>query len=155
MTLSVEPISRADVDDLHRLAGEFASFLRAMGDPDSEQQHFTGERILADGFGADPVISGYIARLDGKAAGYLIYTRDYNSDLAIRVFHVCDLFVSKSARGQGVGQTLMDRAAKDCRAWGGKRLQWEVWKPNARAFDFYESIGGERLDDLVVMYLEL
>ena len=155
MTLSVLPFTPGDVAELHALAGEFSLFLRAMGDPDSEQQQLTGERIQRDAFGPDPVIFGYIARIDGKAAGYLIYTRDYNADYAIRQFHVCDLFVSESARGHGVGGALMGRAAEDCRQWGGKRLQWEVWRPNGRAFDFYRSIGSQEVEELVLMYLDV
>jgi GNAT superfamily N-acetyltransferase len=155
MTLSVLAFTRDDIDDLHRLASEFSAFLRAMGDPDSAEQQLTGERILADGFGPDPVIRGYIARFEGNPVGYLIYSRDYNADYAIRVFHVCDLFVSERARGTGVGRALMHQAAEDCRAWGGKRLQWEVWRPNARAFDFYRGIGGEATEDLVLMHLEV
>jgi GNAT superfamily N-acetyltransferase len=151
----VLPIAPRDLGDLNQMAGEFSAYLRSLGDPDSAVQLLTGERIAEAAFGADPVLHGHIARLGETAAGYLLYTRDYNTDFGIKVFHVCDLFVRDTARQMGVGRALMDRAAADCRDWGGKRLEWDVWRPNVGAAKFYHAIGGQDDVDLVRMHKDL
>ena len=38
-------------------------------------------------------------------------------------------------------------------AWGGQRLEWNVYQPNKLAFDFYRRLGGEVIEGLVVMSL--
>lgn len=147
---SIEP---KDLSDLDRMAGEFSSYLRAMGDADSAVQLLSADRIREAAFGADPVLFGYIARIDDAPGGYLLYAKDYNTDFGVRVFHVCDLFVRDHARGLGIGRLLMDRAARDCRSAGGKRLEWEVWRPNVAAHAFYRAIGG--MDDLEIVRMHL
>ena len=61
--------------------------------------------------------------------------------------------MAASARRKGVGRALMARCAADCRAWGGRRLEWNVYQPNKMAFEFYRRLGGEVIEGLVVMSL--
>jgi GNAT superfamily N-acetyltransferase len=153
MTVTVRTLTAADADVVITMNAEFVAYLAAMGDPDSEAQHFTREKYLADGFGADPACAGYIAEEDGAPLGYLLYCKGYNVDVAERLFFICDLWVAASARRKGVGRALMARCAADCRAWGGQRLEWNVYQPNTMAFEFYRRLGGEVIQGLVVMTL--
>jgi GNAT superfamily N-acetyltransferase len=153
MTVTVRSLTAADADVVIALNAAFVAYLAAMGDPDSEAQHFTREKYLADGFGADPAFAGYIAEEDGAPLGYLLYCKGYNVDVAERLFFICDLWVAASARRKGVGRALMARCAADCRAWGGQRLEWNVYQPNKMAFEFYRRLGGEVIQGLVVMTL--
>ena len=153
MSLTIRNLTAADADAVIAMNAEFVAYLAAMGDPDSQAQHFTREKFLADGFGPKPAFSGYIAEVVEGPLGYLIYCSGYNVDVAERLFFICDLWVGAKARRKGVGRALMARCAADCRAWGGQRLEWNVYQPNKLAFDFYRRLGGEVIEGLVVMTL--
>lgn len=152
--VKIRDLTAADADAVIAMNAEFVAYLAAMGDPDSATQHFTKAKYLADGFGPDPAFAGYIAEDETGPLGYLLYCKGYNVDLAQRLFFICDLWVGAKARRKGVGRALMARCAADCRAWGGERLEWNVYRPNQIAFDFYRSLGGEVVEDLVGMSLK-
>jgi ribosomal protein S18 acetylase RimI-like enzyme len=153
MSVTVRPLTAGDADAVIAMNATFAAYLASLGDPDSQVQHFTKERYLADGFGPDPAFAGYIAADDGSACGYLLYNKGYNVDLAHRLFFICDLWVEPRARRKGIARTLMGRCAADCRAWGGSWLEWYVYRPNQAAFDFYRRLGGQESDAVAIMSL--
>ena len=99
----------------------FARYLRELGDTD--EQGMTSRAFLRDGFGPDPAFSGIIAERDGGAVGYLLYHFGYDSDQAMRILHIVDLWVDPAARRGGVGRALMGEAAARCRAKGGARTE--------------------------------
>lgn len=153
MTVAIRPLTAADADPVVAMNAAFVAYLKSLGDPDSQVQHFTRDKYLADGFGPEPAFAGYIAEEKGAAHGYLLYFKGYNVDIARRLFFVCDLWVEPAARGQGIARALMARCAADCRAWGGEWLEWYVYRPNKPAFEFYRRIGGKESDGLAVMSL--
>jgi GNAT superfamily N-acetyltransferase len=154
MTITVRPLTPADADAIVGMHDAFMAYLGELGDPDAGLKHFTVERYLADGFGPDPVLAGYIAEDSGTACGYLLYCKGYNVDLAYRLFFVCDLWVQPGTRGKGIGRELVKRCAADCRTWGGEWLEWYVYRPNKMAFEFYRKVGGLESDALAVMTLK-
>ena len=154
MTLAIRPLTETDADAVIAMNATFVVYLREMGDPDSQVQHFTKEKFLANSFGPDPVLGGYIAEDDGGPHGYLLYFKGYNVDIAQRLFFICDLWVNPEARGKGIARKLMARCAADCRAWGGEWLEWYVYRPNKMAFEFYRKVGGLESDALAVMTLK-
>lgn len=151
MTSAIRPLTEADADAVIAMNGAFVLYLKELGDVDSQLQHFTKEKFLADGFGPDPAFAGYIAEEEGTPRGYLLYCKGYNVDLAHRLFFICDLWVQPEARGKGIARSLMVRCAADCRAWGGEWLEWYVYRPNKIAFDFYRRIGAAESETLAVM----
>jgi GNAT superfamily N-acetyltransferase len=154
MSLTIRNLTAEDADAVIAMNAEFVAYLAAMGDPDSQAQHFTKEKYLGDGFGPQPAFAGYIAEDETGPLGYLLYCTGYNVDIAQRLFFILDLWVRTSSRRKGVGKALMARCAADCRAWGGQRLEWNVYRPNKPAFDFYRSLGGVVIDELVIMSLQ-
>lgn len=153
MSLTVRNLIADDADAVVAMNAAFVTYLRDLGDPDSQTQHFTREKYLLDGFGPEPAFAGYIAEEDGKPLGYLLYNKGYNVDLAQRLFFICDLWVGPEARRKGVARALMQRCAADCRAWGGQWLEWYVFKPNTVAFDFYSKLGATVSDAVSIMSL--
>lgn len=153
MSLTIRNLTAADADAVIAMNAEFVSYLAAMGDPDSAAQHFTKAKYLVDGFGPDPAFAGYMAEDVTGPLGYLLYCKGYNVDIAQRLFFICDLWVRPEARNKGIGRALMARCAADCRAWGGQRLEWNVYRPNKLALDFYRRLGGEVVEDLIGMSL--
>jgi ribosomal protein S18 acetylase RimI-like enzyme len=145
-------IRRATAADAHAigaLAKEFQAYLRALGD--RTQFEFTAETYLRDGFGPNPAFSGLIAELDGEVMGYLMYHFGYDTDRAMRLVHVIDLYVQASKRRRGIGKALMRAAAQICREAGGRELIWSVFVPNKLAFQFYEGLGAKRIQELEFM----
>jgi ribosomal protein S18 acetylase RimI-like enzyme len=153
MSSTIRPLTAEDADTVIAMNANFVAYLAALGDPDSQVQHFTREKYRADGFGPDPAFFGYIAEDGGTACGYLLYNKGYNVDLAHRLFFICDLWVEPSARRKGIARALMVQCAADCRAWGGSRLEWYVYRPNQAAFDFYRRLGGKENDAVAIMSL--
>jgi ribosomal protein S18 acetylase RimI-like enzyme len=148
--LVIRTTTRDDAEAIGEFARQFADYLRSLGDPTDFR--FNAEAYLRDGFGPNPAFSGLVAELDGRIAGYLLYNFSYDTDKAIRLLHVLDLYVHDSARRHGAGRALMQAAAQICREAGGSELFWVVYSHNRLAFAFYESLGAQYAKDLQIMY---
>jgi ribosomal protein S18 acetylase RimI-like enzyme len=149
--LHIRTIKAADAEPVVRMWSDFARYLRELGDTD--EQNFGVEAFLRDGFGPDPAFSGIIAERDGGAVGYLLYHFGYDSDQAMRVVYIVDLWVDPAARRGGVGRALMGEAAARCRAKGGRALIWSVFAPNKLAAAFYEGLGARFYEALKFMHI--
>ena len=150
MALRIRSATAADARAIGALAAEFQGYLRALGDQSTFR--FTAKTYLQDGWGPHPAFSGLVAELDGEIAAYLLYHFGYDTDQAMRLLYVIDLYVQEGKRRRGVGEALMQRAAQICRDTGGGALIWSVFKPNQLAFRFYERLGAKRIEDLEFMY---
>lgn len=139
MSAVIRNATAADADAIGTLAREFQEYLRALGD--RTHFEFTAETYRRDGFGPNPAFSGLIAERDSQVIGYVLYHFCYDTDRAMRLMHVIDLYVDTSQRRRGVGEALMRRAAEICREAGGRELIWSVFSPNMLAFQFYEHLG--------------
>ncbi len=84
--------------------------------------------------------------------GYLLYHFGYDTDRAMRLMHVIDLYVQESHRRRGTGEALMRTAARICQEAGGRELFWSVFIANKLAFQFYERLGAKRIHELEFMY---
>ena len=139
----------ADADAIGELAKEFQVYLRALGD--GTRFAFTAETYLRDGFGPRPAFAGLVAELDGEVVGYLLYHFGYDTDRAMRLMFVIDLYVREINRRRGIGEALMRAAARTCREAGGRELIWSVLIPNKLAFPFYEHLGAKYIHGLKFM----
>jgi ribosomal protein S18 acetylase RimI-like enzyme len=148
--LVIRVATRDDAETIGELARQFADYLRSLGDPTDFR--FDAEAYLRDGFGPNPAFAGLVAELEGRVVGYLLYNFNYDTDKAIRLLQVLDLYVHDSARRHGTGRGLMQAAAKICRQAGGSELFWTVYSHNQLAFKFYESLGAQYAKDLQIMY---
>jgi ribosomal protein S18 acetylase RimI-like enzyme len=151
MRAVIRNATAADAQAIGELAKEFQEYLRALGD--RTHFEFTAETYLRDGFGPSPAFAGLVAELGSEVIGYLLYHFGYDTDRAMRLMHVIDLYVQASQRRQGVGEALMRAAAQICRNAGGRELTWSVFSPNTLAFQFYERLGAKRIKQLEFMYL--
>jgi len=151
--MRIREATRDDACEVGALAEEFANYLRSLGDTTNFQ--FNARAFLRDGFGDEPAFKGLVAEANGEIVGYLLYHFGYDTDLAVRIAHVVDLYVRPDWRRQGVGQALMERAREICAKAGGRRLFWSVYSSNRSAFKFYERLGARYTEDLKFMYLPL
>jgi ribosomal protein S18 acetylase RimI-like enzyme len=135
MTLNIRAASADDAEAVGRLAEQFADYLRSLGD--TTDFKLNAQTYLRDGFGTNPAFSGLVAEKDGNIVGYLLYHFGYDSDNAMRILHVVDLYVNESVRRLGIGRALMSAAAKLSRDAGGTELFWSVYVHNKVAASFY------------------
>lgn len=147
--ITIRTATAADAAVVGQLAEQFADYLRSLGD--STDFKFNAQSYLRDGFGPNPAFAGIVAELEGEVIGYLLYHFGYDTDRAIRLLHVVDLYVREDRRSQGAGQALMREAAQICRAGGGHELFWAVYIPNKLAARFYERLGAYYVEDLNFM----
>jgi ribosomal protein S18 acetylase RimI-like enzyme len=150
MSATIRAATGEDAQAIGKLAQEFQGYLRGLGD--QTQFAFTAETYLRDGFGSNPAFAGLVAELDGEVIGYLLYHFGYDTDRAMRLMHVIDLYVREAQRRRGVGEALMRGAAEICREAEGREMIWAVFMPNTLAFQFYERLGAKHIQELRFMY---
>ena len=147
--MMIRPATPADAEAIGQLMDQSAAYLRALGD--TTDFRFTAETFLRDGFGPNPAFTSIVAVVEEEVVGHLFYHFGYDTDWAIRLLYVIDLMVREDKRGQGIGKTLMLKAAEICREAGGSELVWAVYKPNKLAAEFYERLGAKYIQDLHFM----
>jgi ribosomal protein S18 acetylase RimI-like enzyme len=97
--------------------------------------HYTEESLL--GMFDDPSMHGFIAEVDGQAAGYgrLFFSRDENR------LYVSSLYFLPEFEGQGMGSQLLEAAEGYTAEKGLEELWIGVMVKNRRALDFYRKTG--------------
>jgi GNAT superfamily N-acetyltransferase len=150
-------IRKATIDDasaIGSMVDEFRSYLQALGDLQA-CVNFGSEQYRRDGFGPNPAFQGLIAERGGHALGYALYSLDYSTDTGSKTVFLHDLFVRSAGRGQGIGESLMQRLMGICKASGVTSMNWLVWHTNESAIRFYERMGAHSVDTVRLMRIEV
>jgi GNAT superfamily N-acetyltransferase len=92
-----------------------------------------------------------LAEMDGRAVGFVSWTRVYGIWRGEDYFNLDDLFVVEAARGAGVGETLMRAFAAEA-AIEGLGARWEVRTDNHGARRFYDRLGADQEEKVVVRW---
>jgi len=133
-------IRRAEASDAELLARMVAALSAAEGEP---PPRFDAAICRRDGFGAKPWFKAWIAELDGRAAGYALHHRSYDTDRVVRAEWLGDLYVENWARNRGIGKALVRHVAKQAATDGAEALHWAVLRRNADARRFYARFASE------------
>ena len=99
------------------------------------------DELLRAGFGDHSKFGALLAELDGQVVGYASYTIDYSIWLGHDYMRIDDVYVDADARGNGIGEALMEKCRELCLDIGVPRIKWEVQTDNVAARRFYEHIG--------------
>lgn len=81
---------------------------------------------------------------DGELAGYACLYWHFSSLAAAEAVLMNDLYVSESARGEGVGRALIEASAAVTRDRGARVLEWSTAPDNERARRLYDSTAARR-----------
>ncbi|MEM8728296.1 MAG: GNAT family N-acetyltransferase [Pseudomonadota bacterium] len=104
---------------------------------------------------ADEIVSGrsgcqaVLACVDDAACGFATFTVLHPALNASGTFIMKDLFVSKQARGLGLGGHFMRHLARMAVDMGCRRFDWTAETDNPRALAFYEELGAQLVAEKV------
>ena len=108
-------------------------------------------RTLDEGIVRDIFIrkraSLFVALYGGKHVGYALYFYTYSTFLGRPTLYLEDIFVLEAYRRKGVGRALFMRSVREAVKQRCGRMEWAVLTWNRSVMEFYESLGGARLDD--------
>ncbi|MBY5033734.1 GNAT family N-acetyltransferase [Streptococcus gallolyticus] len=99
----------------------------------------------------------FVYEKEGQILGHLfcqIKEADSNVLELIKTLFIDDLCVDESARGQAIGQKLMDFAKEYAKELSCHNLTLDVWNDNAGAARFYERLGMSAQKTRLEMMLE-
>lgn len=131
----------------HWLESDIPSVLPLMRDLAVFEQYIdsfavTESVLLEQGFRSSPPnFYCLVAEQGSQIVGLLVYYFLPFSASAKPVLYIKELFVNDTARGQGAGRALMQRAALEARDAGCSGVKWTVADWNDPAKRFYESLG--------------
>ena len=104
--------------------------------------------------GRAPIAFAHVAEVDGEIVGMALWYVTFSTWLGRGGIWLEDLFVSPEHRGSGLGKGLLATLAALCAERGYGRLEWWVLRWNASALGFYDSLGGEPMDEWLTYRLE-
>jgi GNAT superfamily N-acetyltransferase len=153
MSFTIRPIRPDDGPAMMAMLQEFSDYLKELDPEPSPEDDWAGpaemERCVALSFEADPVVATLIAEQDGRPIGYLAWHMGVFE--IYKALFVAGLFVSKAARGGGVGRALMEEARRIATGRGAPYIVWMVWRQNPAASAFYRHLGAEPFDESMQM----
>jgi len=101
-----------------------------------------------------PIAFAHVAEVDGQIVGMAIWYVTFSTWLGRGGIWLEDLFVSPEHRGSGLGKSMLATLAALCAERGYGRLEWWVLRWNTPAIGFYDSIGGQPMDDWLTYRLD-
>jgi len=131
-----------NIPQIIALMREFAEYEKLL-----EYLEVTEERLKIALFGDGKVAEAIVA-LDGDTViGYAVFFPYFATFRGQRGVYLEDIFITKTARGKGVGEMMLKYIAKLAKERGFERIDFQVLEWNAPAIGFYERLGAERNDD--------
>ena len=144
-------VRRAQPGDLPALAPLFEAYRRFYEQaPDLEKSRSFLQERLAHG---DSVI--FLAEENGGALGFTQLYPLFSSTACRRLWLLNDLFTVESARGKGVGRSLMSAARDHAIQTGASAIELSTAHTNRTAQRLYESLGYVRDEVFRVYSLKL
>jgi GNAT superfamily N-acetyltransferase len=137
----------SDVKAIHAMICELALYER-----EPEAVMATEADLSAHLFSDTPHLFALVAEDEssGEALGMAIWFLNYSTWLGRHGIYLEDLYVRESARGRGIGESLLRHLAKLCIERGYGRLEWWVLDWNIDAIEFYRSRGAVAMDEWTV-----
>ena len=141
LEIVVRSFQSPDVQQLHGL-------MRALAEFEGYEFAVTQTDIIERGLSKSPQFEAFVAHLSGsdKLIGMAVlyqmpYTYHLKPNLVLK-----ELFVTKQARGSGVGEALFKGVKARASVLGCGQLLWTVVPWNDKAKSFYSKLGG-RMED--------
>jgi GNAT superfamily N-acetyltransferase len=137
--LRVEPIAEAEFEMLLPMIAAYQGFYEAE-DVRTDRNSAFFQRFLSPS--DDGLLIG--AWRGDRLVGYACLYWHFSSTKAVETVLMNDLYVDASARGEGVGRSLIEASATAARERGCPILEWSTAPDNETAQRLYDSTGAER-----------
>jgi GNAT superfamily N-acetyltransferase len=85
-------------------------------------------------------VCALVAELDGKLLGFTAYLFHRHTALPNNVCYLQDLFTDKTARGKGVGKSLILAVSERAKDSGSSQVYWMTHETNAEARALYDKV---------------
>jgi len=139
---AIRPAVRADVAAIVRLIHGLAEFEKL-----THLVQVTPESLAPHLFSERPVAEALVAERAGRVVAFALFFTNFSTFLARPGLYLEDLFVEPEARGQGIGQALLEHLARLAAARGCGRFEWSVLDWNEGAIRFYQRMGATVMPD--------
>ena len=146
--MPVRPAQESDVDRIHRLIIDLASYERA-----ADQVRSTPDQLREALFGPQPAAYALVAESAGEVVGFALYFRNFSTWEGVHGIYLEDLYVAPEHRGSGLGKALLVALAEIAVQRGYARLEWAVLDWNEPSINFYRALGAVPLDEWTVFRL--
>ena len=148
-TITIRPATTVDVPLLLQLIQELAAFVR---EPHAVR---ATETLLRESlFGPRSYAEALIASLDGEPCGMAVFFHNFSTWTGRPGLYLEDLYVTPAARGAGVGKALMTHLAALARERECARFEWSVLAWNTPAAAFYQQLGAQQVNDVILTRLD-
>ncbi len=133
----------AEKEDIHqiirlcKLHSEFENCLY--------QKEGKAEKLRKLLFSEKPKIYCLVAEIDTKIIGYATYSIQYSTWDAEQYLYIDCLYLDDIARGNNIGEKLINQLKKEAQKLKCTLIQWQTPKENKRAIKFYHRIGGKAM----------
>jgi GNAT superfamily N-acetyltransferase len=142
MTIRIEKAVEENVPQIFGLMREFAEYENLL-----DSFETTEERLKTALFGDGKVAEAILA-FDGETAvAYAVFFPNFATFRGQRGLYLEDIFITKNARGHGVGEMILKYIARLAKERGFERIDFQVLEWNAPAIGFYEKLGAVRDDE--------
>ena len=148
---SIRAAEPRDVPAILGLVHELAVYEKAPDAVEATKAHFREALFPQD---HAPTAFAHVAVVDGAVVGMAIWYVTFSTWLGGGGIWLEDLFVSPEHRGSGLGKGLLATLAAVCAERGYHRLEWWVLKWNTPSIGFYDSFGGQPMDDWLTYRLD-
>ena len=138
MNTEIRPVAAQDVPALVGLVEQYWLF--------EDIPHFDGTRVgreLVRALGDPRLMSGWIARVNDEAVGYLLAVYVYSLEHLGLTAEIDEFFVLPSARSRGIGEGLLRLAEAEFVRRGCTNVALQLGRGNDRALVFYRAHGYE------------
>jgi GNAT superfamily N-acetyltransferase len=148
MGVSIRFATARDAEVILHFIRELAAYER-----EPEAVEVTAAILRAQMESAAPPFECLLAELDGAAAGFALFFRNYSTWRGRPGLFLEDLFVPERYRRRGIGRALLKRLAALSVERGYGRMEWSVLDWNQPAQDFYRSLGATPMDEWTIWRL--
>jgi GNAT superfamily N-acetyltransferase len=91
-------------------------------------------------FDTSEPVHALVAERDGGLVGLVHYLFHRSTSLIGPTCYLQDLFTAETARGQGVGRTLIESVYERARSAGSLRVYWQTHETNVTAMALYDKV---------------
>ncbi len=140
----IRPVTTHDIPIVLAMVAELAEYERAADEAVATVSDF--ESAL---FCQNPAVFAVIAEIDGQAAGFALFFKNFSTWLGKHGIYLEDLYVRPEFRGGGVGQGLLSHLAQICVDNGYPRFEWWVLDWNESARKVYDHLGAQALTEWI------